>query len=162
MPASRVNLIRLRCDIGAFLHNLTPPVVFANVTERVRQEPSVPQAPCGGIGAPSGTVTHESQSAYAKTADQTPNPRAQQGLTTPIACDSSVNAREFWDIPAIIRAQTARDFLAALEEWQRASGADRAYWRKYVRMHIREERARLAKSRAALHAAATRTRRDAA
>lgn len=160
MPASRVDLIRLRCDISAFLHDLTPRVVFADVTERVRQEPSVPQAPCGGIGAPSVTVMPPSHAGYAENGSQPPNPRAQRGSTTPIACDSSVNARKFWDIPAIIRAQTARDFLAALEEWQRASGADRAYWRQYVRMHIREERARLAKSRAALHAAAAR--RDAA
>ena len=71
---------------------------------------------------------------------------------------SSVNTPDPLGIAAIIRAQTARDFLATLAEWQRASGKDRAYWRKYVRMHIAEERARLARSRAALHAAATQAR----
>ena len=89
--------------------------------------------------------------------------QAERQASASATCDIPVNTRSLWDIPAIIRAQTARDFLATLEEWQRASGTDRAYWRRYVRMHIREERARLARSRASLHAAATRTaRKDAA
>ena len=67
------------------------------------------------------------------------------------------------EIAQIIRAQRDRDFVATLAEWQRASGTDRAYWRRYVRLAIAEERARLAKSRAALRAAATRNqRKDAA
>ena len=89
--------------------------------------------------------------------------RAEQPPSATVTCDSSVNTPDPLGIAAIIRAQTARDFSAALAEWQRASGEDRAYWRRTLRLYIREERARLAKSRAALIAAATRTaRKDAA
>jgi hypothetical protein len=66
------------------------------------------------------------------------------------------------EIAAIIRAQQDRDFLATLAEWQHASGTDRAYWRRYVRLAIAEERVRLARSRAALRTATTRNRQEAA
>lgn len=80
-------------------------------------------------------------------------------LSASATCDIPVNARGLWDISAIIRAQTARDFSATIAEWQRASGEDRAYWRKYVKLYIREERAHQAKCAAALRAAAIRQRR---
>jgi len=44
------------------------------------------------------------------------------------------------EIAQILRAQRDRDFVATLAEWQRASGTDRAYWRRYVRLAIAEDR----------------------
>ncbi len=42
----------------------------------------------------------------------------------------------------IIRWQQDRDLLAALAEWQRASGPDRDYWRGLARVLLREDRKR--------------------
>ena len=68
-------------------------------------------------------------------------------------------SRDPLGIAAIIRMQRDRDFLATIAEWQRASGEDRAYWRRYVRIYIAEERAHQRRCAAALRAAAIRQRR---
>ena len=108
--------------------------------------------PGGGSRA---TVIHRTQTrAIANQAERQPS--------AIVTRETSVNVRDSLGIAALIRAQRHRDFTATLAEWQRASGTDRAYWRRYVRLHIAEERARLAKSRAALRFAATRARKDAA
>jgi hypothetical protein len=43
---------------------------------------------------------------------------------------------------ALIRSARLRDMLAAIAEWQRASGTDRAYWRSQAGHLIREWRRR--------------------
>jgi hypothetical protein len=63
----------------------------------------------------------------------------------------------------IVRSQRLRDMLAAVAEFWRASGADRAYWRGQAAWLIREwRRVYELPERAAFRAAVARSRRAAA
>jgi hypothetical protein len=56
--------------------------------------------------------------------------------------DSPGTHRPLSDAAALIRAARLRDMLAAIAEWQRASGPDRAWWRSQGSHLIREWRRR--------------------
>lgn len=56
------------------------------------------------------------------------------------------------------RCAEVRDWCEASENFWLSTGAERTYWRGVFRHMIVRERERLAKSRAALHAAYLRTR----
>ena len=63
------------------------------------------------------------------------------------------------DAAALIRAARLRDLLAAIAEWERASGPDRRYWRYDAQHRLREwRRLHAIPERAAFQAAVARSR----
>ena len=63
----------------------------------------------------------------------------------------------------ILRAARLRDLLAAVEEWRRASGPDRVWWRRDARHRLAEWRRLYQRpERAAFQAAVARNKRRAA
>jgi hypothetical protein len=70
----------------------------------------------------------------------------QRGRVAPphhdAAHDGAGTHRPLSDAAALIRAARLRDMLAAIEEYRRASGTDRAWWRSHAGHLIREWRRR--------------------
>lgn len=57
-----------------------------------------------------------------------------------LAAEGAAVARGIAEAARIMRAARHRDLLAAVEEWRRASGADRSYWRQDALWRLREWR----------------------
>lgn len=75
----------------------------------------------------------------------------------PAAIDPTLAA----DGARIVRRQCHRDMLASIAEWQRASGPDRAYWRRNAQHDLRRFRRHyLEPERAAFVAAVAANRRN--
>ena len=98
---------------------------------------SAPSVRRGGIGAPSSDIV-PSRGLHASVKNA---PQAKRISSSPTAtCDSAAR---------LIRAARLRDLLAAVEEWRRASGPDRVWWRhdaqhrlaEWRRLHVLPERA---------------------
>jgi hypothetical protein len=67
--------------------------------------------------------------------------RENSGL--PIAtCAAAAATSNPFPVKQTIRSQRLRDMLAAIAEWERASGTDRAWWRSHAGHLIREWRRR--------------------
>jgi hypothetical protein len=68
---------------------------------------------------------------------------AADGCTTAI-CDNGDNnttaPRNLFPAHALLRSQRLRDLLAAIAEWARASGPDRAWWRRDALWRLAEWR----------------------
>ena len=63
------------------------------------------------------------------------------------------------DVAAILRDQRLRDMLSEIEEWRRASGRDRAYYRRLALHDIAEfKRLYVVPERAAFEAAVRRSK----
>jgi hypothetical protein len=58
------------------------------------------------------------------------------------AAEGAAVARGMAEAARLIRSARLRDLLAAIEEYRRASGTDRAYWRSQAAYLIREWRRR--------------------
>jgi hypothetical protein len=58
------------------------------------------------------------------------------------AAEGAAIARGMAEAARLIRAARLRDMLAAIEEYRRASGTDRAWWRSQAGYLIREWRRR--------------------
>ena len=58
------------------------------------------------------------------------------------AAEGAAVARGMAEAARLIRSARLRDMLAAIAEWERASGTDRAWWRSHASHLIRQWRRR--------------------
>ncbi len=87
-------------------------------TSQLSETAQTPTCLCSGIGALAPIVP-------------APPPRARE------LSERNRNARE---TAALLRAARLRDLLAAIAEWERASGSDRVWWRRDARHRLAEWR----------------------
>jgi hypothetical protein len=104
----------------------------------VPSEGAEPHGTAGEVVAPAVIMVPSGHLASIKNAS---NASRISGCPT-ATCDGGLGASNPFPVKQTIRSQRLRDMLAAIAEWQRASGTDRAYWRSQAGHLIRQWRRR--------------------